>query len=178
MADPYVWLALALAWSSFRGTRFWGRAILLIGTLALLIAVSNFLVPVWPNHRTPSRNLGEARQATQYLKPADLIISASFDWTGYLSYISDEFRVFNAIAVAQSSGRGAVKSRLEDAISATWQQGGRVYVVDYFRPDQRRTWAEWITPFTRLTPEDFASYERTIAWQTNSGEAIWELRSR
>lgn len=175
------WALSALALQSIGTTATAARqrsVTVLMATLALLIALGNFLTPVWPNHRTPSRNLTTAQQATAHLTPTDLVVSATFDWTGYLNHLSDDCRVFNAVGVAQSHGKPAVKIRLQEAISATHQRGGHVYMVDYFGPDHQRTWESWVTPFTWLTPDDFVQYERTAAWQTIYGDTVWELSPR
>lgn len=171
------WMVLAFTLSSSGQNDGQRRGVtLLVSTLALLIAVGNFLIPVWPNHRHPSANLAAAQQAVKYLKPTDVIFSAGFDWTGYLDYVSDEVRSYSLLWVAQTYGKQSVKPFLEREILATWQQGGRVFVVDYFKPNTRQVWEEWITPFTSLTPDDLDDYERTAAWQTDQGDTIWELK--
>jgi hypothetical protein len=170
------WALLALALSSLGTTATRQRLVTVsLTTLVLFIALGNFLVPIWPNHRTPSRNLTTAQQAAMHLTQADLVISATFDWTLYLDYISDEYRIFHAIAVAQTHGRAAVRSMMKSAIQATFQQGGHVYVPNYFGAGHSELWKKWITPFTWLTPEDFAHYKRTVAWYTTYDDVIWEL---
>lgn len=171
------WLFFALILSSPFHAKF-TRHITLIFMVPLiaLIAISNFLVPVWNNHRLPSRNMITARQAARYLHKDDVLISAGFDWTKYLSYISDDFHVFNAVDVAQFQGKGIVKSRLVEVINSAWLQGRRVFIVDYFGPTHEEFWTEWITPNTTLSTQDFTGYERTSYWLTASGKPMWELK--
>jgi len=64
---------------------------------------------------------------------------------------------------------------MESAIQATFQQGGHVYVPDYFGARHSELWKKWITPFTWLMLEDFAQYKRTVAWYTTYDDVIWEL---
>jgi hypothetical protein len=59
-------------------------------------------------------------------------------------------------------------------MNTTWQQGGHVYVLDYFKPQDAIVWQAWITPLTHLIPADFDAYQRRFAWQAND-QTVWEL---
>jgi hypothetical protein len=172
-----LWMLLALLLGSLAEVS--GRRLVFcsMGVAAGLVALSNFLVPVWTNHRLPSEKLATAKTAMNHLTARDLVVSATFDWTGYLGYLSDEYRVFNAIYQAQTFGTGSVKEAMLKEMAAAWDRGGHVYVVDYFGTDADRTWAQWITPFTHLTRREFDAFGRRVAWQTDA-EAVWELSRR
>ena len=147
---------------------------LLVGVFGVLVAVGNFLVPIWPNHRNPSTMMASAQEAISHITPQDLLVSAGFDWTGYVTYFSDEHRILNIINLAQSFGKEAVRPLILEKVSAIWKSGGHVYVVDYFSPGKDEVWQNWITPYTLLTPEDFSMFPHQVAWRTGN-EIVWEL---
>jgi len=174
-----LWMALAIVLpvlvpaGSQKGIKR-SLALVLLTALAVLIPISNLLVPIWPNHVFPSEKLLLAQESIRHLEPDDLLLSAGFDWTGYVEYVSDEHRVVNAIAIAQFYGKDAVKPKLWERMDATWAQGGHVYIVDYFSADKSEMWSSWITPFTLLSPENFDRFRPTVAW-TMKDQVVWEL---
>lgn len=150
----------------------------LLATTVAGIAISNFLVPVWPNHSQLSPEIQAAKLARRHLHPNDLLISANFDWTLHTDYLGDfyqdGFEVLNLIAMAQYNGRDNVHFLLTEKITQTYSLGAHVYITDYFSPNKEAIWQTWITPYTHLIPGDFDQYSRRLAWETDS-EKVWEL---
>ena len=173
------WLLLATVLSYSVGNPCSDRtrasiSVVMLTLLSFLIPLANFLVPVWPNHKSPSARLALAQEAIRHMNENDLLISASFDWTGLVTYLASEYQVVNAIGIAQFSGKGMVRKVLWDEMHDTWHEGGDVYIVDYFSPANQEIWNRWITPYTDLTAGDFGEFQQQPAWGSASS-TVWKL---
>jgi hypothetical protein len=108
------------------------------------------------------------------MQKTDVVVTATWDWPLYLQYVSDDYQVLGALYIAQTSGKQAVRPALAEQMTKTWREGGHVYVLDYFKPEDASLWQAWITPMTDLTSADFDAYPRRFAWRANN-RPVWEL---
>jgi hypothetical protein len=147
-------------------------AITLTGVALGIIALANFTVATLPHHASPDEDLEKALAFGSFMEPEDLLVSAAWDWTLYVPYFSHR-NVLNLIAVSAEGGKA--QEALNQKIASCHQQSGRVFLVNvYDYPDEQWT---WLTYNTGLVVDDFAKYERRIAWQ-NEGEVVWQIAQR
>ncbi len=173
-----VWLFLALglsqgARSSRAGLLYQVSLVLSIGMLVTM-ATANFLLAIWPNHHNEAVDVAKARYAISVIRPNDLLISASFDWTQDVTYLCQDCQVLNMVAMAQQADLGLVPQALFSRMEATWEQKGNVYIVDYFNPSATSIWSSWITRYTGVSEQDFSTFRKEIAWQVYS-DRVWKL---
>jgi 4-amino-4-deoxy-L-arabinose transferase-like glycosyltransferase len=151
-----------------------GTSLVLSALLAAFVPLGTLVVAVWPDHQSAAELFDAAHIAMAHMHKGDLVVTATWDWPLYMEYLSDEYQVVDALHVAQSEGNDAVKPTVMGMMNETWQQGGHVYVLDYFKPQDAIVWQAWITPLTHLIPADFDAYQRRFAWQAND-QTVWEL---
>jgi len=150
----------------------------LVLVLPLAIGISSFMLAIWPDHANESTDIRKAQFVTSQMHLNDLLVTAGFDWTGYVPYFCPQCQVVNAIAIAQmipKEREREVKQALLGRVETTWASGGHVYAVEYLGVTSDPVWDAWVTPYTGLVPQDFANFDKRCAWQIE-GEVIWELR--
>lgn len=147
----------------------------LIVLLPIALGGTNLVYVILPNWLQQSDSIRRAKIAISRMHPEDLLLSASFDWTGHVSYFCPECKVLNVLGVAQHCKKKEdIREIVFSQMRTTWSSGGRVFAVNYFGEPDSPIWENWVTPYSGLLPEHFASLTRRIAW-TIDDEVIWEF---
>lgn len=178
-----LWVLFALVLEcSARSKRRWLRNGLSISAAAaaVLVPLANFSIAILPDLSTPSAGLVAAREATARLKSEDALLRVWFGWTDYIEYACPGCRVINALDNAQSypaAQRDLARARTVEEMRATWSAGGRVMAPGGLLNPNDSRWHDWVTPFTGLTPDDFANLNRVEVWSRgpDSLYALWPV---
>lgn len=143
----------------------------------LLLALGNFVASVYPNHKSFPVTYQKAAQAASLMAPQDIVITLTWDWTGYLP-------LFDRSALSllmQSRGKMTgeeIRALIKSTVRQAQQNSARVFIVNAGAYPASE-W-HWLTQELGLAFDktDFDDLSKRVGWTFSDGEIVWELLGR